>query len=73
MCPASAIIFPKFADGGPIAGDAGTLARSAEDGMRSDLARLGREDVYDVLRERAAKARAATRTKYDQPKDTAAE
>lgn len=73
VCPASAIIFPKFADGGFIAGDPGAADRSGEDGLRSDLARLGREDVYDVLRERAAKARAAARTKYDQPKDTAAE
>ena len=69
VCPASAIIFPKFADGGFIAGDAGAAQRGGEDGLRSDLARLGHEDAYDVLRRRAARARAAAQAKYGQPKE----
>jgi len=73
VCPKSAIIFPKFPDGGPIAGTEGTLESGAEDGMRGDLARLGKEDVYDVLRQRAARAREAARAKHPQPKDPAAE
>jgi len=73
VCPASAIIFPKFADGGFIAGDAGAAQRSAEDGLRSDLARLGHEDAYDVLRQRAARARAAAQAKYGRPKEADAE
>jgi len=73
VCPKSAIIFPKFPDGGPIAGTDGTLAADAEDGMRGDLARLGKEDVYDVLRQRAARAREAARAKFPDRKDPAAE
>jgi len=71
VCPASAIIFPKFPDGGPIAGDEGTLGSGAEDGMRTDLDRLGRGDVYETLRRRAADARARTaaRRAGAQPKD----
>jgi len=63
VCPASAIIFPKFPDGGPIAGDEGTLSSGAEDGMQTDLDRLGRGDVYEALRRRAADARAAAQAK----------
>ncbi len=63
VCPKSAIIFPKFPDGGPIAGDEGTLGDGAEDGMQTDLDRLGRGDVYEALRRRAADARAAADAK----------
>jgi NAD-dependent dihydropyrimidine dehydrogenase PreA subunit len=63
VCPKSAIIFPKFPDGGPIAGDEGTLGAAAEDGMQTDLDRLGRGDVYEALRRRAADARAAAEAK----------
>jgi len=68
VCPASAIIFPKFAGGGFIAGDSGKADRAGEDGLRSDLARLGHEDAYEILRQRAARARAAARAKYGPPK-----
>jgi NAD-dependent dihydropyrimidine dehydrogenase PreA subunit len=63
VCPKSAIVFPKFPDGGPIAGDEGTLGSGAEDGMQTDLDRLGRGDVYEALRKRAADARAAAQAK----------
>ncbi|MFO8012903.1 MAG: ferredoxin family protein [Phycisphaerae bacterium] len=63
VCPKSAIIFPKFPDGGPIAGDEGTLGAGAEAGMQTDLDRLGRGDVYEALRRRAADARAAAQAK----------
>ena len=69
VCPTSAIIFPKFTGGGPIAGDEGTLAESAEQGMKTDLARLGKGDAYETLRQRAARAKAAAEAKY--PKDQA--
>jgi len=68
VCPASAIIFPKFPDGGPIAGDAGTLGEAGEgslaDGLRTDLQRLGRGDVFETLRRRAEHARRAAEAKY---------
>ena len=79
VCPASAIIFPKFPDGGPIAGGEGTLGAGAEDGMRIDLDRLGRGDVYEALRRRAAdaktaaRAKAAARGRDPQPEDPSAE
>ncbi len=79
VCPASAIVFPKFPDGGPIAGGEGTLDADAEDGMRTDLDRLGRADVYETLRRRADQARTAARAKAaarragDQPEDASSE
>ena len=69
VCPASAIIFPKFREGGPIAGDEGVLTEPAEEGIRADLKRLSKGDVMDVLRRRAARARAAAARKY--PKEPA--
>jgi len=67
VCPASAIIFPKFPDGGPIAGDEGALGPGAEEGMQTDLDRLGHGNVYEILRRRADQAKAAARTKTAQP------
>jgi len=64
VCPASAIVFPKFREGGPIAGDEGVLAEPAEEGIRADLKRLSKGDVMDVLRRRATRARAAAARKY---------
>ena len=64
VCPASAIVFPKFREGGPIAGDEGVLTEPAEEGIRADLKRLAKGDVMDVLRRRAARARAAAARKY---------
>jgi len=64
VCPASAIIFPKFREGGPIAGDEGVLAESAEEGIKADIKRLSKGDVMDVLRKRAARARADTAGKH---------
>ena len=64
VCPASAIIFPKFREGGPIAGDEGVLAESAEEGIKADIKRLSKGDVMDVLRKRAARARAETAGKH---------
>lgn len=63
VCPASAIIFPKFTSGGPIAGAPGTLSEPAEQGMKTDLARLGQGDAYEALRRRAARAKAAAEAK----------
>ena len=63
VCPKSAIIFPKFPDGGPIAGADGVLGDDAEKGMQTDLDRLGHGDVYEALRRRAADARAAAQAK----------
>ena len=63
VCPKSAIIFPKFPDGGPIAGADGVLGDDAERGMQTDLDRLGHGDVYEALRRRAADARAAAQAK----------
>jgi len=68
VCPKSAIIFPKFPDGGPIAGDVGTLGDDAEKGMQTDLDRLGHGDVYEALRRRAADARAAARAGAADPR-----
>jgi len=64
VCPASAIIFPKFREGGPIAGDEGVLTEPAEEGIRADFKRLAKADVMDVLRRRAARARASAAKKY---------
>ncbi len=64
VCPASAIIFPKFREGGPIAGDEGVLAESPEEGIKADIKRLSKGDVMDVLRKRAARARAETAGKH---------
>jgi len=60
-CPHSAIVFAKFADGGPIAGDEGLLAEPAEPGMKRDLAGLAEADIYEVLRRRGARATGADR------------
>lgn len=64
VCPASAILFPKFSEGGPIAGDEGVLPGVSEDGLKADMARLSKGDVTDVLRRRAARARTAAARKY---------
>jgi len=66
VCPSSAIIFPKFPEGGPIAGDDGVLPGVSEDGLKADLARLAKGDVMDLLRRRAARARTAAAKKYPQ-------
>jgi Pyruvate/2-oxoacid:ferredoxin oxidoreductase delta subunit len=60
VCPESAIIFPKFADG-PISGEDGRLAAPAADTVRGDFEKLSSGDAMDVLRRRAAKAREAAR------------
>jgi len=60
VCPQSAIIFPKYTDG-PISGDEGVLAGSAETGMKTDLAALSPDDLRDVLRRRSARAKSKTR------------
>ena len=74
VCPKSAIIFPKFPDGGPIAGSEGKLGKDAEKGMQADLDRLGHGDVYEALRRRAADARAAAdRRASVQPEDLSTE
>ena len=64
VCPASAIIFPKFREGGPIAGNEGVLTESAEEGIKADIKRLSKGDVMDVLRKRAARARAEAARKH---------
>jgi Pyruvate/2-oxoacid:ferredoxin oxidoreductase delta subunit len=64
VCPASAIIFPKFREGGPIAGNEGVLTESAEEGIKADIKRLSKGDVMDVLRKRAARARADAAAKH---------
>jgi len=69
VCPMSAIVFPKFREVGPIAGDEGVLTESAEEGIRADFKRLSKGDVMDVLRRRAARARTAAARKY--PKEPA--
>jgi Pyruvate/2-oxoacid:ferredoxin oxidoreductase delta subunit len=56
LCPQSAIIFPKYKDG-PISGEDGVLAGSAETGMKTDLAALSPDDLRDVLRRRSARAK----------------
>ena len=56
VCPQSAIIFPKYKDG-PISGEDGVLAGSAETGMKTDLAALSPDDLRDVLRRRSARAK----------------
>ncbi len=60
VCPQSAIIFPKYKDG-PISGEDGVLAGSAETGMKTDLAALSPDDLRDVLRRRSARAKSKTR------------
>jgi len=58
VCPHSAIIFPKFADG-PISGDEGRLAGAFESGVAADMAGLSKSDVMALLKRRnAAQARA---------------
>ena len=62
VCPASAIIFPKYADG-PISGEDGVLSAPGEAAAQADLAALGGPDAFEALRRRAAKARAAAEAK----------
>ena len=51
MCPASAIIFPKYADS-PINGDDVTPSPQAQSESPRDLRRLLQGDVYDKIRRR---------------------
>jgi Pyruvate/2-oxoacid:ferredoxin oxidoreductase delta subunit len=67
VCPHSAIIFPKFSDG-PISGDDGRLAASAEGDLVGGMAGLPKDQVMALLRRRnAARARAAAGGSTQEP------
>ena len=52
MCPQTAIVFPKYAAGGPIAGDEVPDEAPAAEPLKVDLASALKGDVYAVLRAR---------------------
>jgi NAD-dependent dihydropyrimidine dehydrogenase PreA subunit len=71
MCPASAIIFPKYGDA-PINGDEVTKSVEAREKPSADLSSLLRGNVYDTIRRRQAPRRRFS-TEPQEPSATGAD